>query len=436
VNPVRGVIDRVVRRGGGGAGAEAGATTGADPGDLVLSLLPPEEALASPAVRPGWEALLGDVHPLNRLYASPVWFEHVWRTYSDVELYLGTLRDRTGQVLGACPFSVRDIALSYDVASRALVRTNLRAAIILGGEPMLPPSPGAYRRLLDGLFAQLGPLDCGHIFSLPLEGHFGRFLRGHGRASRAYFSYLPGRPRPWYWIEMGSRFDDYLGTMGGKARYNIRRQVRELRKHGAGALELMQVDSEGQVGEFLELATRVSLRSWQHRVLGQRIGQTDRHHLMFNDLARRGILRCFLLKCGPQPCAFAVGYQHEGVYQYVEIGYDDAVGHLSPGTSLLYLILEELHRDRTPSSFNFGIGDAAYKQRFANRQSRDASVFLFRRNLANHLRYASHRTLDLGVGLAKRLLSRRRVDRGPAPGATRRAEDRLEHPEPEASRGR
>ena len=263
-----------------------------------------------------------------------------------------------------------------------------------------------FGRFFDGLLDAMPSLQGVYISSLPLEGFTGTFLQGEGSASKRYIAYRPGAARPWFWIEPDEGPAGLLGALSGKSRYNLRRQIRELNKHEGGLLELIQVDTEGQVDGFLEQASRVSARTWQHRVLGPRIA-TDRAHVnRFRDLARRGILRAFLLKSGPEPCAFVVGYQFGDVYHYEEIGYDPAYEHLSPGTTLLYLILEKLSRQDAPSAFNFGIGDASYKRRFANRESRDASVFLFRRGLGNRLRSDSHRAFLHGVGLAKRLLRR------------------------------
>lgn len=401
-----GVAGRVAGQSGDRAGAGVSALVAPGAGADTLTLVPSGEALGSPALRGCWATMLGGVNRLNRLYASPDWFEHLSLTEPNIELFLGVLKDEVGQVVGVCPVAVRDVPLSYDVASRVITRNILRGAVILGDEPMLPPLPGAYRRLLGGLFERLPSLQCVYISALPLEGFAGRVFRGEWGASRDYFSYLPYGNRPWFWIELGAGFEEYLGTMSGKARYNLRRQVRELGKTLGGAPELIQVDSVGQIGEFAEQVARISARSWQHRVLGPTAADTDRSLSAFRDLARRGILRSFLLRCGPEPCAFVVGYQFDGVYYYAQVGYNETLGHLSPGTSLLYLLLEALFRKNTPWALNFGIGDAVYKRRFANRQISDASVFLLRRGLGNRLRWSSHRAFQAGVNLTKRLLHR------------------------------
>src|SRR4051794_1910053 len=110
-----------------------------------VTLLPPEVALGSPELLGLWRAMLGGVNRLNRLFASPDWFEHVRRTDPETELRLGAIRDGSGRYVGVCPIAVRPVPLNYDVASRVLARSTVRAAVILGGEPMLPQTPDAYR---------------------------------------------------------------------------------------------------------------------------------------------------------------------------------------------------------------------------------------------------------------------------------------------------
>src|SRR5262249_35831919 len=79
-----------------------------------------------------------------------------------------------------------------------------------------------------------------------------------------------------------------------------------------------------------------------------------------------------------------------GIYHYAEIAHDRAFERFSPGTVLLYLLIEDLIRHNPPRRVNFGISDARYKREFGNAFTRDASVLLLRRSLANTLRVRSH----------------------------------------------
>ncbi|HWU39522.1 MAG TPA: GNAT family N-acetyltransferase, partial [Candidatus Acidoferrum sp.] len=171
-------------------------------------------------------------------------------------------------------------------------------------------------------------------------------------------------------------------------------------------LECRRVEAEDQVEAFLEAAERVRARSWQGRKLGpwNYSGEPALVGPELKGLARAKILRSYLLECGGEPCAYNVGYQFDGVYHYKEPRFDEALGRLSPGTVLLYLLLEDLFARDRPELLNFGIGNQPYKEHFGNQTAKDGSFLLFRRNLANRLRYMSLGAFHSEVCLAKRLL--------------------------------
>lgn len=374
-------------------------------GALKISLMQPADVLAEPQLMGVWNRLLGVVNPLNRIYASPTWVEHLANTPAVSGLRVAVALDDSADPIGICPLYVHDIPLLYDVASRVIARTVLRAAEVLGSEPMVPDRPGIHQQFFQAVLGGLPECDCIYVDALPTDAPTWRAL-AERLGSRAFFPYSTGT-RPWHWIEMGPSFEQYLATISAKARSAIRRRVRDLRAHGGGSLSLVRVEDESQVAGFLERATAVSAQSWQHRVLGERIAATAAHQDKFRDLARRRVLRSYLLEAGGEPCAFLVGYVLDGVYQYVETGFDERLEHLSPGTVMLYLVFEDLFGHAQPSAFNFGVGDGGYKRRFATRESADVSVFLLRRTFRNRARWASHRAFRVAGVIAKRLMGRK-----------------------------
>ena len=120
--------------------------------------------------------------------------------------------------------------------------------------------------------------------------------------------------------------------------------------------------------------------------------------------ARAKILRSYLLKCGDMPCAYAVGAQYGGVFQFMDTRFVEAYDAVkqSPGMVLIDLILEDLFRHEKPRFFNFGKGDAFYKQRYANWTLSDSSILLFRRTLGNRVKIASQVAALSAIKLAKR----------------------------------
>ena len=103
--------------------------------------------------------------------------------------------------------------------------------------------------------------------------------------------------------------------MSSKTRFTLRKKAKKLAESVGGELEMTRIDSEFQVGDFLANAVRVSRNSWQHEILGNRISDSEDERAWVQRLARAGLLRNYLLKCGGRSCAFVVGYQFNGVFQ-------------------------------------------------------------------------------------------------------------------------
>jgi hypothetical protein len=382
-------------------------------GDLDLSVLTAEEALGDPGLVAAWRARLGDVHRANRLLASPEWFESRRLASPGPAIRVAVLRDRGGEPLGMSPMILRPVPLQYYIARRVFGATRPNAAVILGSEPLLPRSPAIYRRFFDEIFEALPGCLAVYFDAMPAESFAWSCLRGDGRRSGRYFSYLSrGEIRDWWLVDLEGTFDSYLGRMKGESRYKLRRSVRELRKHCGGRLDIRRFDSVDDVGVFVESARRVWDRTWQHRIPEI---ETALIGPSLSELARSGMLRSYLLESGGVPLAYVVGYQYEGTFIYAECGYDEDHARYSPGTVLLYLLLEDLYAHDRPDLLNFGVGYAPYKQRFSNHTTHDGSLYLFRKTPANRMRHASHWAFHSGVRLAKRLLKVRRLE-GPLRG--------------------
>ena len=86
----------------------------------------------------------------------------------------------------------------------------------------------------------------------------------------------------------------------------------------------------------------MSRNSWQDDILGNRISDSDEQRAWCERLAKTGLLRSYLLKCGERLRAFVIGYQFNGVFHYAEIGYDREFSEHSPGTVLLHLLIQDL----------------------------------------------------------------------------------------------
>ena len=107
-------------------------------------------------------------------------------------------------------------------------------------------------------------------------------------------------------------------------------------------------------------------------------------------LAARGLLRSYLLRVAGEPCAFVIGYQWQSEFHYIRIAYDPKFAKLSPGTALLYLLLEELCAENRVALVSLGAGDFGYKAQFGNVHVEIGDVWLLRRTLRNRILRQAH----------------------------------------------
>jgi hypothetical protein len=197
--------------------------------------------------------------------------------------------------------------------------------------------------------------------------------------------FTPTGWQPRWRIDMPATEEAYWSKFNSKRRGNLRRQQRKL------GGEVRRFTAENDVDDFLELAHVVSRKTWQTQAIGLRVGASEFERSMYRLAARGNNLRCYVLMKDGQPISFAIGLQSPMRYSLEEIGYDPAFAEWSPGMTLLCHVLDDLFAERTPPVFDFGGGDAAYKQTLANRAGRSATLWLIAPGVR---RYVAMRTFE------------------------------------------
>jgi hypothetical protein len=226
---------------------------------------------------------------------------------------------------------------------------------------------GAVRRLLGS-----GDSDCLLFEDLGVGSPLWQALGTAGRGREAATFYR-GKPQRHWWIRFPENGEQYWGQFSRKTRYNLRRAAKKL-DH-----TLAPVTEASQVVDFLAKVHQVEQKTWQARRLRVRFKNSPRERRFWEGIASLGALRSYLLEQKGQPLAFVLGIQWNGCFIYYDIGYDAAYAQYSPGTVLLFRLLEDLIARTPPRLFDFGFGDADYKQLFGNHQTLSGSVLLVRR---------------------------------------------------------
>ncbi len=167
-------------------------------------------------------------------------------------------------------------------------------------------------------------------------------------------------------LHTSNDFSEYLATFRKKKRYNLNRSVRILGDAVGGNYCVEKITCPEQVEAFMNAVDYIYERCWQNKTYGSHQHNTTENIAYHQSLARLGWLRSYLLRCSGKPAAYIIGYQYESRYYYEYIGYDQQWNHLSPGTVLTYLMIEDLHKSDRPEILDFGYGENTYKQIFGN----------------------------------------------------------------------
>lgn len=169
-----------------------------------------------------------------------------------------------------------------------------------------------------------------------------------------------------YWTERHS----------SKARWRFRRKAKQLETLLGEEVQLRCIRGASEVPDFVDAAAKVSAVSWQGRRLGRGIDGSTRDRSIIGRAAELGALRSYLLGSASRPVAFAVCYQWQGHFAYEIPAYDPDFAEASPGTVLLYRILEDLVAEDVPQIVDFGPGRHEYKSRFGTESYPTATAYL------------------------------------------------------------
>ncbi len=339
-------------------------------------------------------------------FQSPQWLEHQRGALGDT-LGLLSVRGESEDTVGMAPLMRKPHVMKFNVKKRVFGKTTLRALEIPGGAPLLPADASLHDAVLEALFGVQPACDCLVFERVSKESFFWGYVHRSPAVARRCLVYVPqdtiDRSHS---IVLPETFEQYLAHFPPKFRRELGRQVRRLRDHGQGVLDLRRYESPQESGEFLAAAARVAGQSWQHAQGNDVVEDNDHWRGKLASLAEQGVLRAYLLWCGDAPCAVELGYQLGGVFHGIMTYYDPALADFSPGSVLLYLFIEDLVRHKPPKRLDFGSGDYGYKRRFGNNATEEATILLLRKTALNRLRRSCHSAFRSCVSFAKARLQR------------------------------
>jgi hypothetical protein len=358
-------------------------------------------------VRSAWSSMIAGNSNAKLIGQSPEFIDHLRSIQVPSRLCLALIRDSAGSICSVVPLVSARWGLRFDISGHTLAERRLSALRIQGSVPRLPPDPDLH----DQLFAAFdqGFADCQVIVmpSVPTDSFLWSYIRNSQFLKGRFIPYVLHGVRPCHVIPLPETVEGYLAKFKAKKRYNLKRQVRILRQHFGGRLELRRIDSPREVRDLFKWITPpgelAGLTRW-----GESKSMTiDRREV--ESLATRGLLLMYLMIGAGRPCAAVVGMQYGGVYYVDSIPRNFSFDRFSPGSTTLHLAIEDLIRHTSIRRIDLGFGSPAYSHCSTNIVEPRASILLFRRTLGNQLLRITHGTFDSLIDVGKSFLAHSRT---------------------------
>lgn len=279
---------------------------------------------------------------------------------------------------------VKPVTLRYRIGEVSLMRWSPKLVFenrVGPLETQRPPPPEALQSNL--------PHEADGYFFSKVDAEL--FQTGCGKFGSLLY-YVPGLTQH-YFVALEGSFDDYLRTFSPKSRQNIVRAAKKFSDKGDDSF-FRVFTTPDEINDFINQATEISLKTYQSRLLGAGLPQTESFRKSACELARAGKARGYILSTEGTALAFAWCRIDGTRVIYDTIGYLPEFSKLSPGTVLLYYILRDLFSNEHVTHLDFGPGHAPYKQMFSSVKHEYIDLYLFRNTLRNRVFSGLHRQIN------------------------------------------
>jgi len=291
-------------------------------------------------------------------------------------------------------YPARPMPLKFEIGARTLMaiqRNLVRVPLGLddareGRLPVLPPLP----REAHGY----------SITSLPEERQAAMV-----HASGDMLPFVRQRYTRWY-ADLDGGFDTWLAGLSANTRQGVRRKAKKIAAESGGELDVRRFRTPEELEAFHDVARRISLRTYQEKLLGSGLPDTPEFLGDMVALAAADKVRAWLLHIGGEPAAFLYCPVAGDTVIYAHVGHDPAFNDWSPGSVLQLEAMRDLFGESRFARFDFTEGEGQHKRAFATGGVACVDLLLLRPSLANRLTTAALGGFNASVALAKRVVER------------------------------
>jgi len=206
-----------------------------------------------------------------------------------------------------------------------------------------------------------------------------------------------------YFADFSEGFDAYMAHFSGKSRATLKRKLKRYAELSGSRVDVRCYRTADEMPAFVEAASLVSRKSYQHRLLDAGLPEGDASRVEMAKLAAADQVRAFLLFRAGEPVAYLYMPVAGDTLIYAYLGYDPEEAELSPGTVLQIEAIRMLAEEGRYGRLDFTEGEGQHKRLFSTGGIACADVLLLRPTLGNRVLISTLQGFDGAVAQLKRL---------------------------------
>jgi CelD/BcsL family acetyltransferase involved in cellulose biosynthesis len=333
------------------------------------------------ALEPEWRQLLADGGLGSNFFNDPLQVRLRLEREPRIRPWIIVLR-RGGRIRCIAPIVLHETRLKIDFSVFTIAELPVRMLKVLGGEFVIAAATDAtecFQVVFDYLASRQPEFGLVSLENLSVLTPLWKYCNsGSARDGRFKFFLASSQIDTTHQIHFPATYEEFLKTLSYETRRKLRRYTRRLQNTVTVRLE--RITEPYQVARFVDQLDQVYRDTWQAKASGYAPRNGPGTSSYLTEISRAGFLRSYVLSGDNRPIAFALGYQYDGIYYFMETGYSPEWADFGPGIVLMHLFFEDLFRFQKAEKLDFILGDQPYKRSFSNSQHKAAFVYLAPRN--------------------------------------------------------
>ncbi len=289
----------------------------------------------------------------DSIFVLPGWLQVWWQAFgSGAELYLRAVRQKE-KIIGIAPLLVRN-----------------KTASIIGSADVCDyvdfvVTPGMERDFFTVLLDDLRRKGVNHLDLSPLRPDSTVLTNLAGIAKERKYDILGNTEDISLELELPSTWDEYLATLAGRQRHEVRRKLRRLWE--AGNIDYHFVEDSAAVHEAMDTFLTLFSRSRKDKAAFMTARMESFFRSLADTMAGARLLRIGILELDKVPAAMVMCFDYNDCVYLYNSAYDPDYRSLSVGLLSKVLCIKDSIQ-RGSKRFDFLKGQEAYKYHLGSRE--------------------------------------------------------------------